>query len=428
MLNKWFLTLTILCGSLSAADFSQPLSLGELVDIALENHPSTKNSWWNAKRAAAIVGIEKSNYYPKLDFKAGVIHGRDFKFLNGPNTNYTIVGADIFLSMMLWDFGATKESVEAAKKGLLAANWSADWNVQEVMLDVLNQAYQTLHAEEVVSAAHFSLEDAERMLNLAVEQYNGGLKPISDLYIAKASHAQMKMDLIESKMELAIHQGKLGASLGLDPSAQLKIRPIDHPQAFSLLEQTDCLISLAQQQRADLFAKRAKLQESIALEKKVRASYLPKLDLGGKGGANHAVHDKTNALQYDISLNLTYPLFTGFQSFYQKRAALADVELTRAELAQLELDIALEVLTYSLTVQGLQEMMPASEEELQNAIKSYDAVLEIYKAGKEDISSVSVQQRQLALSRIRFSEMKTRWLVALAKLAYATGTLCSENL
>lgn len=425
MLKKWIFFSLTLWGSLSAADFNQPLSLGELVDIALENHPTTKKSWWNAKRAAAAVGIEKSNYYPKLDLKIGAIHGRDFKFLNGPNTNYTILGADIFLSMMLWDFGSTKAGVEAAKNGLIAANWSSDWKLQEIMLDVLEQAYQTLHAEDVVAAARFSLEDAERMLNLATEQYQAGVKSVSDLYIAKATHAQMKIDLMESQIKLAIHRGKLAASLGLEPTTSLQITPMGDPQPI-ISGQIECLTDLAQRQRADLFAKRAQLQEAIALEKKVRSSFLPKLDLGGKGGANHALHDKTNAMQYNVSVNLTYPIFTGFNSLYQKRTAMADVEISRADLVQLELDIAVEVLTYSLTVQGLQEMMPAAQEELQNALKSYEAVLEIYKAGKDDISSVSIQQRQLSASRIRYSEMKTRWFVALAKLAYATGTLCSE--
>ena len=47
--------------SLGAVDFDRPLSLGELVDVALENQPATKLAWWNAKRAAAAVGNEKAD-------------------------------------------------------------------------------------------------------------------------------------------------------------------------------------------------------------------------------------------------------------------------------------------------------------------------------------------------------------------------------
>ena len=146
--------------------------------------------------------------------------------------------------------------------------------------------------------------------------------------------------------------------------------------------------------------------------------------------------DNANALQYEVTLNFEAPLFTGFEAMYEKRMALADMQLTRKELAQLELDIALEVLTQSRLLQAAQEMMPDAEDELSNSLKAYESVLEIYRAGKESISAVSDVQRQLAAARVRYSDVKTRWLVSIAKLAYSTGTLapytsmerlCEEN-
>ena len=350
------------------------------------------------------------------------MHGRDFKFINGPDTNYTILNADVLLSMMLYDFGMTSASVKAAKMALNAANWQSDWSIQKVMVDVLENAYSTLHAQEVVLASQFSLEDAERMLNLAIELNNAGLSTRADVYIAKASYAQMKMDLIERKTLLSIQKGKLAASLGLQPDLTIQIASVEPPQ-YSLPQQICELISLANCQRTDLMAKRAELEKSIALQKKVRTSYLPKIDLGGRAGANHAVNDKANDLHYQVSVNFAVPLFTGFEAMYQNRMALADLELSRVELAKLELDISLEVLTSSLSLEGLQEMMPEAEEELKNSLKAYEAMLDIYKAGKEEMSAVSTVQRQLAASRIRYSDIKTRWLIAVAKLAYATGSL-----
>lgn len=133
--------------------------------------------------------------------------------------------------------------------------------------------------------------------------------------------------------------------------------------------------------------------------------------------------DKANAAQYEVTVNLQVPLFTGFEAMYQKRMALADTELSREEMAQLELDIALEVLTQSRYLEGAQASLSDAEEGLQNFLKAYAGVLEIYRAGKERISAVSEVQRQLAAARVRYSDIKTRWLASIAKLAYATGTL-----
>lgn len=429
MFRPLFIFLFISC-SLFAVECDHPLSLSECVDIALQNRPSTRQAWWNANRAAAALGSAKSAYYPKLDLDAFATNGRDFKFLNGPDTNYTIVGADLILSMMLYDFGETRASVKGAKMALRAANWQTDWVVQKVMVEVLDNAYSVVHAQEGIAAARFSLEDAERMLNLAEELHKAGLTPVSDLYVARAGYARMKMDLKEQQAALAIQKGKLAVSLGMDSDCDIQLMPIEKPQKLQT-EMIADLLRLARCQRADLLAKRAELSEALANETKIRSSYSPKLSFLGKGGADHAVHNKANAMHYAVTLDLAIPLFTGFDAMYQKRMAYANTQVSREELAQLELDISLEVLTHSRLLEAFQEMMCDVEVELENSLKAYQGMLEIYRAGKERISAVSEAQRQLAAARVHYSDIQTRWLISSAKLAYATGTLgnmCQNDL
>ena len=201
MPTKFFLIISLLLieSLFAASNFQHRLTLSELVDIALENHSSTKQSWWNAKRAAAALGSAKSAYYPSIDLEAFATHGRDFKYINGPDTTYTIVGADLLLSMMLYDFGERSANVTSAKMALLAANWQVDWSIQQVIVGVLENAYTMLHAQEVLLAARISLEEAERMMNAALELNDAGLSPISDVYTARAVFAQMKMELAQQK-------------------------------------------------------------------------------------------------------------------------------------------------------------------------------------------------------------------------------------
>jgi outer membrane protein TolC len=424
MLIRLFLTFfLLLMGPLFAApDLQQPLMLGELVDIALQNHPSTRQAWWYANRAAAALGSAESAYYPKIDFDAYVTHGRDFKFINGPDTNFTIIGADLILSLLLFDAGERNANVISAKKALQAARWEMDWNIQKVVIDVLENAYSLLHAEEVVRGAHISLTEAERMLDAALELNQAGLSPISDVYTSRATFAQMKIELARQRSLRDIQKVKLATSLGISSEVSIELAPIENPQCPNT-QQTDELVALAYRQRSDLMAKQAKVAESLANQAKTRASYGGRLSLTGNGGANRAIRDKANVLQYEITLNLDIPLFNGFETMYQNRMAFADARLSMEELAQLELDISLEVLTHSFLLKAAQEMLPDADEDLKNSIKAYESVLERYQAGKERITEISNAQRQLAEARVRYSDIKTRWLVSIAKLAYATGTL-----
>jgi len=417
---KYFLLCCLLLAAPLAAD--PPLTIAEMVDIALKNHPSTRQAWWNASRAAAVVGTAQSAYYPSVEVDATIQNGRDFKFINGPDVDYTIIGADLILNMMLLDFGERGANVKAAKMSLLAANWQADWNIQKVMVAVLENAYMVLHAQEAVLAAQSSLQDAEKVLYTARELNRTGLTPISDVYSSQSTLSQMKMDLTQQKSTLDIQKGKLASSLGFSADVQLDLAPVELPQAPQQ-QQTDALIDLAMRQRVDLMAKQAKLYESYAYQDKARSGYMPKVSFNGRGGANHALHDKTNAAQYRVALNLEIPLFNGFETVYNNRKAYAETQMTQEELSALQLNIALEVLTSSRTLESYQEMLPDAEDNLNNALKAYESVLEKYRHGKERIGEVSIAQRQLAAARVRYSDVKTRLLVSIANLAFATGTL-----
>lgn len=427
MFNKLFLILFLASSTTvsAACDLDHPLTLSELIDIALENNPSTKKSWWYANRAAAALGAAKSTYYPQAAIEANAKNGRDYKFINGPDTSYTIAGADLVLSMLLYDFGERSANVDSAKMALLSANWQTDWNMQKVIVKVLENAYSTLHAQEVLQAALSSREDAEKVLNLAKELNRTGLSPISDVYTAQATLSQMKMDVSLEKALLDIQRGRLATTLGLSATTSIELAALDIVQSEQL-QQTEELMALATQQRADLMAKQAQLCEAFFNKQRACAAYGPKVTLFGRGGYNHYFHDKSDGAQYQIFLNLEIPLFNGFETVYRNRMAYADMQLSSEELADLQLEIFLEVLTYNRSLEAALEMLPDAEENLKNSQKAYDGVLERYKAGTERITEVSNAQRQLAAARIRYSDVKTRWHVSLANLAYATGTLAPQ--
>ncbi len=403
-------------------DFCHPLTLAEVVDIALENHPSTQTSWWNARRAAAVVGVAKSAYYPKFDFVSKATHGKDFQFINGPNKEFTSFDADITLSMLLYDFGQTNASVVSAKRALLAASWHSDWVLQQVMVRAIEEAYATLHSQATLNAALASLEDAGKMLHSARELNRVGLRAVTDVYTSQATFAQLQMEAAQQQANYDIQRGKLATRMGLSADTIIELACLDavpgpHP------EQLSALIACANDRRADLMAKQYRVAESSAnLEKSSRA-YYPKVSMFGRGGAKHYAGDDAVSGRGEIGVRLEFPLFDGFERVYRQRQALADMKISCNELAQLQLDIALEVLTYRRNFQAAQEMLGFAEENLENATKAYDGVLTKYKAGRDGIAEVSNALRQLSNARVRYSDVRTRYHLSMANLAYATGTL-----
>ena len=408
--------------SFSFLESSHPLSFSELIDIGLENHPKTRLAWWNAKRSAAIVGVAKSAYYPDIYLNTNAVHGRDFKYVNGPDTNYTIVQADLVLSMLLYDFGERDADVCSSKMALLAAQWDIDLTMQKVMIGILENAYLLSYEEEVLESTALSLRDADMMLDVAEKLFDSGLNPISDIYISKSARALMQIELAKRKSLVDIQRGKLATSLGLPIHTPIQLAPLQVPAPSEKI-QLEQLLLLAESHRADLMRKRAKVAETSFYNQKINAKYKPKLSVGAKGGYDHAFGDRANGAHYQVLLNFDVPLFNGFSNSYQNKAAYADVRIEEEDAADLELDIALDVLTYSKSVEAAEEMLFYADENLQNAKKAYEGTLDKYQIGEESIAELNTAQKQLAEARIIYSEIKSRLLVSIANLAYATGTL-----
>ncbi len=409
----------VLCAGVSA----EPLHLAELIDIALKNNPQTEKAWASAKRAQAALGLARSGDYPSIDVEGSIVHGREKKFPNGPNTVFTNYEADLSLSYLLFDFGERRQTVRAAKDALKAANWSTDFTIQRIVYKVAEDYYKYLDAQELLGTSQSSLGDAQQMLDAADELFKAGLRSVTDVSTSRGQVANLRMDLAEKKARVAVAYGQLLTTLGMPLETPLEVETraeaLTGPLATENLPQ---LLALAQSQRADLLAKQAILDEKNALVTRAKRAPLPKLRTFGEGGWLQYARHKGSGYNYTVGVALGVPIFKGFEYTYQKRLALADADLTLAELKELQDEIALEVLTYSEAVKASVEAFGWSGQYLDEATATYEGVLENYKAGLRSIFDVLQAQRDLADARIKRAQTKTQWLVSLAELAFATGS------
>ncbi len=407
--------LILFCASLCG----DPLSLAELIDIGLKNSPETAKSWASTKRAQAQIGVAQSDYYPAIGVQGKLTHGRDVKFVNGPEVIFTNYGADLVLSYVLFDFGERKAGVHATREALKAAKWSEDFSMQRVIYKVSASYYEYLNAEALLRTKESSLKDAEAVRDAAEDLFKAGLKSEGDQAVSRATVAQLQIELAGARSAVAIAYGKLLMALGLPMEEKITVQT----EVESMSADVSELIAAAEEKRSDILAKKATLSEMHERVKKNRRGPRPKLKLLGQGGWMEYVKHKDRGYNYTTGIALDIPLFKGFENTYQTRVALADEEITAAELKLLQEEVALEVLTYSSHVKAAKDTLTWSDQYLEEAAKSYDAALESYKAGLHNIFDLVQTQRMLSDARMKKTEARTQWLVSLAQLAFATGSL-----
>lgn len=400
------------------------LSLSELVDIALKNNPQTEKTWANVKRAQANVNLQKGPLYPHLDAQGSVTHAREVKFPNGPDTTFTSYGGELNLNYLLCDFGETYAAVRAAKEGLKAAKWGADFTIQKVIAEVATNYYELLNARELLETKESSLCDAKMILEAVQELRKAGLRSENDLITVKAAVAEIMMGLSQQKASAAIAYGKLLTVLAVPIDSQLEIQTKPEGMSNPLFKEgIQTLLTTAQEKRADLMAAQAALDGMDERVTRAKRAMLPKLRVLGQGGWLEYGKHRGNGYNYSAGVALDVPLFKGFEYISQKRIAIAEADNTAAELKELQNAISLEVLTYSESVKAAEEIVHYSEEFFADALRAYDGALESYKAGLINIFDTLQAQRSLADARNRKAQANTAWLVSLAQLAFAIGSI-----
>ncbi len=412
----------LLCASL----FGGELSLAELIDIALKNNPETQKVWANVKRAQAAVGVAQSSLYPHVEGQGSVNHAREVKFPNGSSTTFTSGGGELNLNYLLLDFGERSSAIQATKEALQSAKWWADFSIQKIMSEVASNYYEYLNASELLEMRKCSLQDANTILEAAEEMCKAGLRVEGDLITAQAAVAEIHMYLAQERAAFAIAYGKLMNALGLPMETQLQVKT--RPEGIELpifSEGIESLIAIAEEKRKDLLAKQASYAEMQEHVSRAKKAPLPKLRAMGQAGWFQYSKHQGSSSNYNAGIALDIPIFKGFQYSYETRQALANAEMTAAELKDLHNAIALEVLTYSELVKASREALKFSELFLDQAFKSYEGSLERYKAGLLSIFDSLQAQRYLAEARSKKAQARTQWLMALAQLAYATGSLSS---
>lgn len=415
-----FLIPFALCASLSAEE----LSLAELIDIALKNNPETQKVWANVKRAQAVVGVNKGPLYPHLDANGSVMHAREVKFPNGPNTTYTYYSGELSLNYLLCDFGENRAAIRAAKEALSAAKWWADFAIQKVVAEVAEDYYELLNARELLETKESSLEDAQRILGAADELRKAGLRSENDCITVKAAVSEILMHLSQQKAIAAIAYGKMltALSVPLDTELDVQTKPegMDNPL---FKEGIETLLAHAQQQRADLMAAQANLADMEARVTRAKRAPLPKFRVLGQTGWLQYDKHQGNGFNFSAGVAVDIPLFKGFEYMYQKRQAMAEADISAAELRALQNAVALEVLSYSESAKAAAEAMQYSEEFFDDAFKSYENSLQSYKAGLINVFDLLQAQRNLADARNRKAQARTVWLVSLSQLAFAIGSI-----
>src|SRR6058998_1927771 len=401
----------------------QALTLTDIVDIALRNNTATAAAWADARAAAATYGAARGQYLPTVSAGVNATTVKTAATAGRVSVQQQLYGPTLNASWLLFDFGVRSGSVAGAREALLAADWTHNAVIQNVVLDVETAYFQYHATKALLAAQQTTLKEAQTNLEAAEQRHRVGLATIADVLQAKTARSQAQLALETIEGTLHTTRGALALSMGLPANVAYDVAlPPDTTPPLGITDSLDVLIDRAVRERPDLMAARATAQASQAHVAVARGQALPSLVVSGTGAGTYFFSRPLTTQQgnsYSATIGLQIPLFSGWSQFYDVRAATATARAADERRKGVEQQVIFQVFNSFYALRTATQRVRTSGDLLASAAQSEQVALGRYRAGAGSLLDLLTAQA----ARAQVIEARLAWYTTLAQLGHDAGIL-----
>jgi outer membrane protein TolC len=408
-------------------------NLVTLIDIALSNNPDTRQTWDQARAAAAAYGSSRAPFYPVVSTQVPGGYEREIFELPGQNAvlKQWQITPMLEFTYTLIDFGRRSAGAAAAREQLAAANFSFNRKLQDVVFATQRSFYAIGAAKAAVQAAEQNVELAQTDDEAVSRRVDLGLATEPELLLSRERVAQSQYDLASAHLLVREAQAGMAVALGVAANTALDVPSLDSlPIPAGLGSEVDQLIETAVRNRPDLAAQVATLDARRAAVEQKKAAFYPIVGITGNYGEQswNYRYDGTptvtdNQPQYAALLTMNWDIFTGFKRINDVRQAEADRDAAGAQLKSLEVDAISSVWRAYYEFQTALSRYDYAKALLAASQESYKANLDTYRQGLSTIVELLTADRDLANARYTIVQSRADLLTSSAAVAYAVGAV-----
>ncbi len=416
----------------------KPLALADVVELALCNSPKTAEMWATVSAQAAQVGVQRSNYLPKVNLNYGIsrIQNKVTNSLSSQLDQDNRIlnrGYSLRLSWLIADFGQRSAKNNQADALLDAANAMQDAVLQEVFMTAAQSYFDNQSAQATLTAYEDSEKVTAESLAAATAKFKAGVGLLTDKLQAQTAHAQARFDRTKAEGELKNAHGNLASAMGLLANTHFVLfNQGNQLESTDFVSSVDEMIQQALDSHPSIKAAKAKLKGSKENVSAVKADGLPSLSMNAESSRTDQLGQQqilylnpsnvyTNNASVGFQLNI--PLFEGFSRGYQIQSAQAESRVRVAELEKATQQVTLDVWKSYHALVSERENLRATEELVTNSMEAFKVAQGRYNAGVGNI--IELLNAQNAWSNAQQQSIKSlaAWRTARLRLAASMGGL-----
>ena len=402
------------------------LSIDDAVAIALENQPQIAARLKDYEAARFRVDEALSPLLPQIFGSVSTTKSQSTFITTSPTSGVTSVftatrefgqtfNAQVQISQVLFNFGKTYASVQAARKNADVSFENIELQRQQIV-DAVKEAYTNINfARRLIRVGEQSLERAELNLRSARGFFEVGTQPRLAVTRAEVDVANARVSIIQARNAEALALVALNTAMGLfvDTPIQIRDNLVYEPVTLDPAQ----LRATALAQRPEYRQAKLTADAAEASLRQAALNFLP--DITGSafyGGATTALSPAWAA-----TLSLNWTLFDGGNLIARYREAKANLEAAQARIKATELTVAQQVEQAQLSGREAAERIQAAQKAVESAQETFRLAQGRFDAGVGTILELTDAQRALTQTQNTESQALSDYRIALARLDLAVG-------
>lgn len=401
------------------------LTLEDVIGLALEGSPDARESWANAKAQAAAYGVARGTWFPTIQGSATVTRLKTAAILGRNAVTQSVYQPSASFTYLLLDLGGRSGGVRAEREALVAANWTHNSTLQNVVATAAAAYFDYAAAKALLAAQQSTVAQADTNLAATEDRRRVGVATIADVLQARTALAQARLDLQTIEGNLYTTRGALAVATGFPATLDYDVdTTIVERDVQVLAENVDTLIAAALAERPDLAAANAQYQEARARISVARSQRLPSITTSGNAGYTKVAGQPGSwANSYTLTLGLQIPLFNGFAWEYNQQQARFDAEAAQARAVGLRQQVVFQVFRSYYALRTSTTRVGTADELLKSASESADAARGRYQGGVGTLLELLTAESALAGAKAQRIQARLGWQAALVQLTRDAGLL-----
>ena len=423
--NFILLAILAVANGLEAAETNSTLlSLPQAEAEALRNHPRISAAELRALASGETVTEARSAYLPTIaaQFTAASPAADNARIAAGGLNNPVIfqrAAMGITASQLITDFGRTANLLAATKLRAKAESESAELTKAQVKLLTDSAYYSTLGAQSVLIVASNTLASRQLFLDQVSVLATNQLRSELDVNFARVGYEESRLLLSKAQNDILSAQTRLSTVLGYRDDRRFVLADVPAPATNGGDATQLAMESLGR--RADLLRLRDERDSAFKFARAEQALFYPTITAFGTVG-DIPIHDEHLPDNYAAAgVNLSFPLFNGFNNTARKREAALRAKAAEETLRDAENEAIRDVRMAWLNVNNASERLSINERLQTTAKQAYDLADARYRAGSSSIVELSQAQLNLTSAQIAFATARYELLIEQAVLDFQAG-------